>query len=77
MVLSGNGCGAFRGPAACVAPPGVDAPFGRDDGDNDRGDRISPGPAQEAVEEQSNQQYRRQVGAQQDLLEPEFGGCTS
>ena len=56
-----------RGTAG-VATPGLAAFLDGDGGDDQGGDRVGPGPAEQAVEEQPDQQHRRQVGAEQGLL---------
>jgi hypothetical protein len=54
--------------AAGVPAPGLAAFLDGDDGNDQGGERIGPGPAEGAVERQPYQQHRRQVDAEQGLL---------
>lgn len=62
------------GGAAVVAAPGLAAFLDRDDGDHEGGDGVGPGPAQQGVGEQADQEDGREVGAEQGLLGVGDGG---
>ena len=56
--------------AARLAAPRIAALAHRDDGDADRYERIRPPPAERRIDQQANQQSRRQICAQQGLTAP-------
>ena len=53
--------------AAGIAAPGLHTFLDSDGSDDQAGDRVGPTPAQQAVQQQTDEQHRRQIGAEQGL----------